>query len=203
MNPSRRALLRSTAWGVPAVSIAAAAPSFATSGTPALAFAEFAMTPMLGFDSSDWFYDVAIDALTVSATGNGAAQRVTVSIDFVPDGGSNAGRAGADLVGGWSVPSGWFATTIPADPRVVGTFHFMSSASVTSTTPVRTGRVPLAFGTFAYRVVGVFAVTASASGYTPVTQTFRTGPVPPQGHVVAGQGASDAATVTPRLHRSR
>lgn len=203
MSPSRRALLRSTVWAVPAVTVAAAAPSYATSGAPALVFRDFDVTPVQGSDVSGWFYDVTINALTVGATGNGVAQRVTLTIAFAPDGGANMDVEDSAAVISWTVPGGWTLVSAPVPGQSADlSLHWLSGDTVSSTTPVSTGAVPLSFGTGFYFVVGVFSVTASAPGYTSVTRTFHTGPVPPEARVAGTESAGAPASAL-GLSRSR
>lgn len=69
-QPSRRALIRSTAWAVPAVSVvsvAVAAPAFATSCKPGLSFSAFDVAPVLGQTLGNRFFDLDFRRLTISA----------------------------------------------------------------------------------------------------------------------------------------
>lgn len=185
MDASRRTLLRSTAWAVPAVSIAAAAPAFA--GSPArstLHFAEFDVTPVRGTGGINYFHNLDLGRITIAAIGAAPAQEVTLSFTFGADGGPNQFTEIADTVIRWGTPSGW--TTVGSSPTgtVLEVIQYRSVSAVASGRPVFLGPASAVLGTGQHSVSGVFTVVASAPGFASATRTVRVGGPAPSGKVV-------------------
>lgn len=202
MNPSRRSLMRSAAWAVPVVSVAAAAPTFAASGAPALAFGDFDVYPVFGTDADGWYYDVSVESLVVTASGDAPPVQVMLTFAFTADGGPGMANENADAIIEWYQPTGWSTVSTAFVPGHHHLLQWSSVASITSGTPLSIADQYVIFGAASYRVVGQFTVTASASGYAPVTRTFRTGAVP-DAKVVPGPLPTEGADVQGRARRLR
>ncbi|WP_110240278.1 hypothetical protein [Nocardioides gilvus] len=148
LHTTRRTVLSGAAWTVPAVTLASAAPAFADSVVPDIAFTSGATKlvtdgDFFGVQFEDAFLTVAPDVL-------GLAAELTLTVVFVPTSGDD------ELFSDLTAPAGWIHQPRSATVRNLLVFARPTIPTSGALVPIEDG---IYFGTDDVSQRGTFALT--------------------------------------------